>query len=199
MADENGKSDGFRKYSRPPKIMWKGWTMPANQNLLTLFTTDDRSAARATAIGVIVFLMVCLKGSPTVGIVITGVVGSVLTFILNRWVRGKEPELISAYGVMIVILALALLLPVSIGDTHLYDALDQALKAFEITGLTSVTPVLFAIPITLALWYIKARFWDGNRISGGTIGWAAETAVIAGAIVAVVAWLPTSFLAASNA
>jgi hypothetical protein len=173
--------------------------MPANEAIVTLYAPDDRTAARAVAIGVIIFLMVCLKGSPTVGSVLTGVVGSGLTYGLNRWVKGKEPELISAYGVMIAVLVLTLILPASLVGTQLYDSIDSLLEASHIGRITSVTPVLFATPIAFVLWCIKAWFWDQNKIRPKVVGWAAQTAVIVAFIVAVVAWLPTSFLSGSGA
>ncbi len=202
-ANDDDPVGGLEKYAKSPGILWRGWTMPANEALLTIYNRDERSAARTVAIAVIIFLMVCLKGSPTVGSVATGIAGYVLTYALNVWVKGKEPTLISAYTLMIVTLLFTLVLPVFIEDTAPYQYFDRLLGAVGgavgIAGLTNITPILFAIPIAFVLWYIKARFWDRNQISLETAGWAAETTILAGAIISLVGWLPKSIFDQSGA
>jgi hypothetical protein len=167
--------------------------MSPNENVLSFYSNDgDRSAARKFALAIIVFFMVCLKGSPSFGTIATGIIGFVLTYILNIWTKGKEPELISAYGVTIAILFFALISPVILQDTPLFDNVDHWLQLTGIPRLTNITTVLFSIPVAFLVWYLKTRFVDRNPIPADKLAWAAQTTLIAGAIVAFVAWLPSS-------
>jgi hypothetical protein len=50
--NEGGPLAKFQKYANSPKILWKGWTMPANEALLTVYPEDDRSTARQAALGI---------------------------------------------------------------------------------------------------------------------------------------------------
>ena len=197
--DDNDSIDTFKTYARSPGILWRGWTMPANQNLIASYPAVDRWAARQAGIFVIVFLMLCLKGSPTTGSLISSLAGSVLTYILNLWVESKEPKLISAYGIMIAVLLLTLVLPVFLGNTVPYIWLEELLKDTGIYGLsTFVPPIAFATIIAFMLWYMKARFVDGNSVDRVTAGWAATTATIAGLIVLAVDYLPKGVLTVST-
>jgi hypothetical protein len=169
--------------------------MSPNESVLTFYSTDgDRPAARKLALAIIVFFMVCLKGSPTVGSIATGIIGFSLTYILNLWTKNREPELISAYGVTISILFFALILPVFLRDTSAYDSVDHWLELLGVQRLTNITPVLFSTPVAFLLWYLKTRLIDRSVISADKFVWAAQTTVIAGLIVSVVAWMPSFML-----
>lgn len=195
MGDnEGGPLAKFQKYANSPKILWKGWTMPANEALVTVYPEDDRSTARQAALGVIVFLMLCLKDSPTIESVVGAVIGAALTYSLNLWVKSKEPELISAYGLVIVVILCAIVLPIFIWSTVIYEPVDRLLKYSGISRATNITPVVFGMFVAFAAWYLKARFLDHNKIGGQTLAWAAETAVFAGVIVGLVAGCQRRYL-----
>jgi hypothetical protein len=166
--------------------------MSPNEIVLSRYPEGDRSAGRKFAIGVIVFFMVCLKGSPSFSSIGTAVIGFILTYMLNIWTKSKEPEVISAYGIMIAILLFSLVLPVFLDGTPPFANVDHWLQLSGVPRLTNITAVLFAIPGAFVFWYIKTLIIDQTAISGDKLAWSAETTLIAGAIVAFVAWLPSS-------
>ena len=194
---DDGSIDSFKTYSKTPGILWKGWTMPANENLLTVYPPVDRWAARQAAIFVVVFLMLCLKGSPTIGSLVTTAAGTVSTYVLNWVVENKEPKLISAYGVTILILFLTLILlfrPVH--DTAPFVFLERSLKYIGLPSATFATAVIYSTVIAFLLWCAKTRL-EGKQISSGELKIGAGIALVAGVIVLFVGWLPKYWIDAT--
>jgi hypothetical protein len=110
----NGSGNPLKKasqYSKAPRILWKGWTMPPYEAMMTTFADEDRSSAKSAAIWVIVFLMLCLKGPPTLGSAFGTALGWLLTYIINWLIKQNEPKVISTYGLMIVVLLSTMIIP----------------------------------------------------------------------------------------
>lgn len=171
------------QYSKAPGILWKGWTMPPYQPVLTVFSEPDRSAAKKAAVVVIVFLMLCLKGQPGFGSVVGTAIGAGLTYILNLWVKQQEPERISTYGLAIVVLLSVIFVPLLLGGFPAYEVIERVLSS-------EFAPVIVGVILAFVLWYLKARILDKNLINLSTLGWACKTAVLVGIIVSVVIWMP---------